>query len=247
MASSGVEVDVTRFLSQLPRRTFLALLFAGWGLITASSLAYFDFGTLPPFALEKLPLRFESLWLASLRIHVAAALVSLPLCIVLMTRSIQRRPSLHRWLGRVAGMILLVALVPSGVVLAFDAKGGRVVTAGFLLSACIVAWCTVRGVLAARRRDLVAHRRAMRHVFAQMSVAVSSRALLVGLDAAGVDPDLAYVVALWGPVLASAAIVEIISLPSFAELFKRIRRESSSLALLVRARAVARPLDRLGR
>ena len=61
-------------------------------------------------------------------------------------------------------------------------------TAGFLVSAAIVARFMVRGVLAARRGDIVLHRRAMRHVVAQMSVAVTSRAMLLGFDAVGVRP-----------------------------------------------------------
>lgn len=199
--------------------------------------------------MEKLPLRFEHLWLYSLRVHVAAALLSLPLCIVLMTRRIQRLPALHRILGRIAGMTLLLGLVPTGVVLAFDAKGGKFVTAGFLLSGAIVAFCTVRGVLAARRGDLVTHRRAMQHVFAQMSVAVTSRAMLVGFDFAGVDPDLAYVVALWVPVVGSAMFVELSSL-SRSRVFstlERIRREIAPLAFGLRARTVARSANRVGR
>ncbi len=224
---------------------------AGWAFILASSLAYFDLGAMPAFMLEKLPLRFETLWLVSLRIHVATALVSLPLCVVLMTRALQRRPAVHRWLGRVAGMTMLLALVPTGCVLAFDAKGGRFVTAGFLLSGAIVAGCTVRGVLAARRRDLVAHRHAMRHVFAQMSVAVSSRALLVAFGFTEIDPDLAYVVALWVPVLGSAAVVELFPLSRLrsrlSPLVERIRRELAPLALGVRPRALARPWNRSGR
>jgi uncharacterized membrane protein len=236
-----------RLVAHLPRRSFLLAMLAGWALITAASLAYFDFDTLPPFVLEKLPVRFESLWLASLRVHVAAALIALPLCIALMTRAVQRRPVWHRSLGRIAGVIVLLALVPSGIVLAFDAKGGRVVTAGFLLSAGIVAWFMVRGVAAARRRDLASHRRAMRHVFAQMSVAVTSRALLVALDRVGVDPDVAYVVALWGPVLASAAVAEIVSFSASPQLMGRIRREISPPALALRVRALARPLVRQGR
>jgi uncharacterized membrane protein YozB (DUF420 family) len=225
----------------------------GSALITAASLAYFDFETLPPFVIEKLPVRFESLWLASLRIHVASASLALPLCLVLMTKSVQRRPSWHRRLGRLAGVIVLFALVPSGIVLAFDAKGGRLVTAGFMLSAAIVAWGVVHGVAAARRRDLVSHQRAMRHVVAQMSVAVTSRALIVGLDAVGVDPALSYVVALWGPVLGSAAIAEFVSvrLPSFrtsfVRVFERIRREVQPAAVLVRARSTPRPVARSGR
>jgi uncharacterized membrane protein len=230
-------------------------MFAGAALITASSLAYFDFSTLPPFAVEKLPLRFEALWLASLRVHVAAALTSLPMCLALMTRPLQRRTLWHRRIGRVAGILVLFALVPSGIVLSFDAKGGRVVTAGFLLSAAIVAWFMVRGVQAARRRDVVAHGRAMRHVVAQMSVAVTSRAMLIGFDAAGIDPDVAYVIALWGPVLLSAGVAELVSLRPgsltalVTSVVERIRRAPALQPVPVRVGSVVhpRPRARLGR
>ena len=240
---------MTRFFRQIPRRAFLLLMTAGWVFILVSSLVYFDVAQIPPFMMEKLPLRFESLWLVSLRIHVAAALVSLPLCIVLMTRALQKRPKIHRWLGRIAGMTMLLALVPTGFVLAFDAKGGAGVTAGFLLSGGIVAWFTVRGVRAARRRDLITHRHSMRHVFAQMSVAVTSRAMLVVFGAAAVDPELAYVVALWVPVLGSVAVVEALSLsrPHLVNVTERIRRELAPLAAALRLRAVARSGGRVGR
>lgn len=226
---------------------------AGSALITAYSLTYFDFKTVPPFVVERLPERFASLWLVSLRVHVAAALLSLPLCMVLLTRWLQRRPVWHRWLGRVAGVLVLFALLPSGVVLAFHAKGGATVTTGFLLSATIAGWFMVRGILAVRRREVAVHGRAMGHVAAQMSVAVTSRALLLGFDAVGMDPDLAYVLALWGPVVASAVVVEIVSLRpgsgavSLTRILKGVRREISSLAPIVRVRALARPFVRPGR
>ncbi len=222
---------------------------AGSAVITAYSLPYFDFETLPPFVVEKLPVRFEALWLASLRLHVASAALAFPLCLALMTRWVQRRATWHRRLGRVAGTIVLLGLVPSGAVLAFDAKGGAIVTAGFLLSAAIVASSIVHGVRAARRRDLVAHGRAMRHVLAQMSVAVASRAMIIGFDAAGLDPRVAYVVALWVPVLGCAAIAEVVSVPASSRFrfVERIRREVTSPALVMRPRVVARPLVRSSR
>jgi hypothetical protein len=225
-------------------------MWVGAALITASSLAYFDFATLPPFVIEKLPVRFETLWLASLRIHVASALLSFPLCLLLMTRWLQRRRMWHRWLGRFAGALVLLALVPSGVVLAFDAKGGKIETAGFLLSAAIVGWSTIRGIAAARSRDLASHRRAMRHVVGQMSVAVVSRALMVCLDAIGLDPDIAYIVALWGPVLAAVAIVELVSLESLLKSIKHlggIFREASPLVVRLRIRPVVDSVARPGR
>ncbi|MEM9695620.1 MAG: DUF2306 domain-containing protein, partial [Myxococcota bacterium] len=115
------------------------------------------------------------------------------------------------WMGRLTGLVVLTAVVPSGVILSFEAKGGPMVTLGFLLSGAIVAAGMVYGVVFARRKKMASHAWAMRHVTAQMSVAVTSRAMLVALDIGGVDPDTAYVAALWIPVVASALVVEWIS------------------------------------
>ena len=231
------------------RLLFLCAMTLGAAVIITSSLAYFDFHELPPFAIEKLPVRLSTLWLASLRVHVAAALVSLPLCILLMTRMVQRRRAIHRWVGRAAGVIILFALAPTGAVLAFDAKGGAFVTAGFLLSDALVAVFMVKGIAAARRHDLVAHRRAMGHVFAQMSVAVTSRAMLMALDVGGVSPDLAYVVALWLPVVGSAAVAEVFS-GMWCSKVRSLGRMSHGLSKVVRSlrpRAPARSVVRAGR
>lgn len=196
----------------LPRWVFVAVMLVGSALITASSLAYFDDENVPEFVIEKLPtLRFEALWFGALKVHVVAAAFALPACIVLLLDVLQRRLALHRWLGRVTGVVVLFALVPSGAVLAFDAKGGAPVTAGFLLSGGVIASFMVVGVLSARRREVALHRHAMWHVVAQMSVAVTSRTMLLGLELGGIDPDVAYVIALWVPVLGSALVVELLS------------------------------------
>ena len=187
-------------------------------LITLSSLVYFEPGTVAPFILEKLPLRFERLWRLALLVHVPSALVSFPACILLMTKVVQRRRNLHRWLGRVTGTVVGLLLVPSGLVLAQEAKGGVWVSVGFVLSGLIVWVALVRGVIDARRGRMLSHARSMRHLFAQMSVAVTSRTLLVLLDLGGMDPNLAYVLALWLPVLGSALVAEALSgsLPRFS-------------------------------
>lgn len=187
------------------------MMMVGALLIGLSSLEYFEPHHLAPFVIEKLPVRFEALWRASLVLHVASALVSFPLCLVLMTRTLRRHRTWHRCLGRIAGAVVVGALVPSGVVLSFEAKGGAPSAVGFLLSAAIVLYAMVSGVLAARRGDLRAHARAMRHVVLQLSVAVTSRALLILLDGMGMAPETAYLVALWVPVLASAAAAEALS------------------------------------
>lgn len=200
-----------RWWSKLSRGAFFAAMALGCAFITLASLVYFDGATVAPFVLEKLPLRFESLWRFALQVHVASALVSFPACILLMTRMVQRRRTLHRYLGRLTGLVVGCALVPSGLILATEAKGGMWVSLGFVLSGLIVFGALVRGIVEARRGRMVAHAHAMRHVFAQMSVAVTSRALLVLLDLGGVNPSVAYVIALWVPVLGSALVAEALS------------------------------------
>jgi uncharacterized membrane protein len=202
----------------LPERVFLAIMAVGAGLITVASLEYFDSSRVAFFVIEKLPVRHEQLWLGALKVHVASALLTFPACLLLTTRWLQRRRLLHRWLGRVTGVGVVAALVPSGLVLSLEAKGGPLVGVGFMLSGLIVLGAAIGGVLAARRRDYVAHKRAMHHVIGQMSVAVTSRAMLFGFDSLGVDPELAYALALWVPVLGTAAVTEWGSLRRMASL-----------------------------
>ncbi len=186
-----------------------AILALGSAAITAGSLAYFDAGAAAPFVVEKLPLPHEQLWLLWLRVHVAAAAFALPACLVLASHTVLRRaPRVHRWLGRVAGAVMLLALAPSGFYLSLFAKGGLPSTLGFVLSGAIVVVATVEGVRAARAGRFADHRLWMLHVLAQLSVAVTSRAMLFAFDAADVNADVAYLVSLWLPVVASAVLVE---------------------------------------
>ncbi len=200
------------------RTLAVAALLLGSVLITRGSVAYFNDDEWPEFVVEKLPLAlsdtfagFEDLWLTALQLHVIAAAIALPGCLLLLSRTLLRRARVvHRYLGRVVGVVVLFALVPSGVVLALEAKGGAIVSAGFVLSALIVVVGMVAGIVAARRHHIVAHRRYVLHVLAQLSVAVTSRALLVAFDALSIDEHIAYVVSLWGPVVGSAVVVEIV-------------------------------------
>jgi hypothetical protein len=182
----------------------LGALVIGW-----ASRVYFASDELAPFVIEKLPLPHEELWLAALKTHVVAASFALPACLLLSWRRMLRFPRTHRWLGRATGAVTLAALVPSGLFLSLSAKGGAPATVGFALSGLIVALAMLWGIRRARAKDYVGHRRCALHVLAQLSVAVTSRTLLTLLDAAGMDPDAAYLLALWAPVIASAGFVEV--------------------------------------
>jgi len=182
----------------------LGALIIGW-----ASRVYFASDELAPFVIEKLPLPHEDLWLAALKVHVVTASFALPACLLLSWKRMLRFPRPHRWLGRATGAVVLVALVPSGLYLSLFAKGGAPATLGFALSGLLVALAMVWGIRRARAKDHAGHRRCMLHVLAQLSVAVTSRALLFLLDAVGIDPDPAYLFALWAPVVAGVGFVEV--------------------------------------
>jgi hypothetical protein len=178
-------------------------------VIAWASRVYFASDELAPFVIEKLPLPHEDLWMAALKTHVVAASFALPACLLLSWKRMLRHPRAHRWLGRATGAVILAALVPSGLYLSLYAKGGVASTVGFALSGLIVGVAMAWGIRRARARDYVGHRRCMLHVLAQLSVAVTSRTLLNLLDAVGIDPDPAYLLALWVPVLAGVGFVEV--------------------------------------
>ena len=200
---------MARRLDRLLRSVWMVGLGFGALTIAWASRVYFSSDELAPFVIEKLPLPREDLWLAALKAHVVAASFALPACLVLSLKSMLRFPRTHRWLGRSTGAVVLAALVPSGLYLSLFAKGGAAATVGFALSGLIVALAMAQGIRRARARDHVGHRRCMLHALAQLSVAVTSRALVYLLDVAGIAPDPAYLFALWVPVLAGVAFVEV--------------------------------------
>jgi uncharacterized membrane protein len=193
---------------RLARALTSLLLAVGAGLIAAGSLVYFT-DERPPFLLEKLPLPGEALWLAAVRVHVVSAVLALPACLLLSwERALRKVPRVHRWLGRATALLILLGAVPSGFYLALFAKGGLPSTLGFWLSGAITAAAMVEAVRRARAGDFVAHRRAALHVLAQLSVAVTSRTMLVALAAIGWDETRSYLLSLWLPVVGSALLVE---------------------------------------
>lgn len=198
----------------LIRWSVFTLLAAGSALITVGSAAYFDADELAPFVIEKLPLPLEDVWLGALKVHVVAAAFGLPACLLLASAwFLKRLPKVHRWLGRVNAVAVLFALIPSGSYLALFAKGGAPSTVGFLASGAVMGVAMVKGVTSIWRKDTAQHRRWVMHVLGQMSVAVTSRAMLFAFDSLGTASDAVYLVSLWVPVLGTLLLVEVFFSP----------------------------------
>jgi uncharacterized membrane protein len=190
---------------------WLLLWIGGWVLARGSAVFFVD-GYLAPFVVDKGVVGLDPLWFLALRVHVVAAPCALLAAALQLPRRVRVvAPRWHRLLGRVVAVVVMVAVVPSAFVLALVAKGGWLSTVGFVVSAGLTAVAMVRAVRCARARRFEAHRRWAWHVVAQLSVALSSRAILRLTFDTNLDPTVAYWVSLWGPMIFGVVVVEILT------------------------------------
>lgn len=168
------------------------------------------------------PPRFDSLFLqdreatfvgvyrVAFYVHIVSAPVVLFNGLVLLSESVRRRRSgLHRLLGRLQVVVLLVFVLPSGVVMSRHAFGGRMASLSFLVLSVATAGCAILGVVHARRRRYDRHRRWMLRCYILICSAVALRLISGAAGLIGVpNPETAYIVASWCSWLLPLAIYE---------------------------------------
>lgn len=122
--------------------------------------------------------------------HIVGASFALVLGAVQMLPSIRvRRPVIHRILGRVYGVGVLVGSV-FGLLLSRTAFGGAISTAGFAGLAIFWLGTLVPAIVNARNGDIAAHRRWMIRNYALTYAAVTLR---IWLPIASVIPGLEFI------------------------------------------------------
>ncbi|SMP13163.1 DUF2306 domain-containing protein [Shimia sagamensis] len=128
--------------------------------------------------------------------HIALAPVALALLpLQFSTKMRLRRPTLHRWLGRLYGVVILLSGL-SGFFLAFQTEMGPIAASG--LAALAVAWLstTAVAIYLAIQRDIPAHRRWMIRSAALTLAAVTLR-LYLPIGELTVGFDTAYPLICW--------------------------------------------------
>ena len=154
---------------------------------------------------------FTGLYRAAFYVHIVSGPFVLFNGLILLSESVRRRRGdLHRVLGRVQVVALLVFVLPSGVVMSRHAFGGWPAGLSFLLLSAATAGCAVAGVVHARGRHFESHRRWMVRSYVLICSAVALRLLSGGLELVGVaSPEGAYVVAAWASWLLPLAAYEV--------------------------------------
>lgn len=108
--------------------------------------------------------------------HIAFGPVSLFLGLVVISERLRMRfPRWHRWLGRVHVANVLLIVIPSGFVMAWDAAAGVSAMISFVLLSALTWGCTALGWQAAMQRRFVVHRQWMQRSFLLLCSAVVLR------------------------------------------------------------------------
>lgn len=154
---------------------------------------------------------FTGVYPAAFYVHIFTGPVVLLGGLVLLSESIRRRyGGLHRWLGRVQVVVLLVFVLPSAVVMSRRAFGGWPAGLSFLVLSVATAGCAIVGVVHALRRSYRRHRRWMLRCYVLICSAVALRLISGAAGMVGVSsPEGAYVVAAWSSWLVPLAGFEV--------------------------------------
>jgi uncharacterized membrane protein len=178
--------------------------------ILASYPDYFppDFDSL---FLQGRELTFTGVYRPAFYVHIVSGPVVLLNGLILLSERVRRRHGgLHRVLGRVQVVVLLVFVLPSSVVMSRHAFGGWPAGLSFLLLSAATAGCAVVGVIHARRRRFDRHRRWMLRCYVLVCSAVALRLISGAAGLIGVPgPEGAYIVAAWASWLIPLAAYEI--------------------------------------
>src|ERR1700675_3426618 len=140
---------------------------------------------------------FTGAYRAAFYVHIFSGPIKLLGGLILLSESVRRRHGgLHRLLGRVQVVVLLLFVLPSSVVMSRHAFGGWPAGLNFLLLSAATAGSAIAGVVHACRRRYGQHRRWMLRCYVLICSAVALRLISGAAGLVGVpSPEGAYVVA----------------------------------------------------
>jgi uncharacterized membrane protein len=155
---------------------------------------------------------FTGAYRVAFYLHIFTAPVVLLNGLILLSEFVRRRcGGLHRVLGRVQVVVLLLLVLPSSAVISRHAFGGWPAGVSFLLLSAATAGCAVAGVVYARRRRFDQHRRWMLRCYVLICSAVALRLISGATGVVGVpSPEGAYIAAAWASWLVPLAAYELV-------------------------------------
>ena len=120
-----------------------------------------------------------------------------------------KRISLHRKLGRIQMLIVLLVIVPSGLVMAMRAYTGTIAVLGFVTQAIGTGVCGIAAIWAVLNKRMQSHQRWASRCFVFLCAPLILRIVSGGTIVLQVDTDMTYRLTTWGSWLVPIVIQEL--------------------------------------
>jgi len=175
------------------------LLALGTYLMLRLTIDYSSFRTDIHFLRVKQDYLDNKVWLTAFYVHVFSSILALMAGFTQFSKYIlkKHRP-LHRVVGRVYAVVILLINFPAGMIMAVYANGEWPSKLAFVILDILWFWFTLRAVQAARGGRIDEHRRFMIRSFALTFSAITLRAWkLVLVPAFHPDPLTLYMIQAW--------------------------------------------------
>ncbi|UUC45302.1 DUF2306 domain-containing protein [Flavobacterium cerinum] len=154
------------------------LLFSYFGyLMLEITLRYIPFHTDTAFLqIKQQEVTAITSYITFFYIHVYSALFVLLAGYTQFSSSLlERFPKLHRISGKVYAFIVLLLAAPSGIFIGYYANGGLSSQIAFILLGLLWFFFTLKGIIAIRKKAIIAHRNFMLRSFALALSAITLR------------------------------------------------------------------------
>ncbi len=196
-------------LVAVERAVFWILLWAGTALIFLASRSYF-FGSEPhEFLIERPHLTMHSWWRYSLYVHVISGCLCLASSLLQYSKIfLKRYVKVHKSLGYVYVLSLLIAVIPTGLILSNVAKGGWISQVGFHAMNVSVLVCVILGMRAIFQKRVQEHQAWMTRSFALITSAITFRTLQVIFHQFHVPYEIVYPTCVWLSIIVNVWVAE---------------------------------------
>jgi len=138
-------------------------------------------------------------WRVAFYVHVFSATIALAAGFTQFSGYIVKQyRAVHRWIGRTYVVVILVLNFPAAMIMAIYANGLWPSRIAFIILDCLWFYFTYRAYAAARKRDIITHKRFMIRSYALTFSAITLRTWkIVLLNTFHPDPLTVYMIQAW--------------------------------------------------
>ena len=187
---------IFKFLTQLAVYLFFSI---GIFLMARIVAQYFSFDPHVGFLAVKQDYLPIAIWRVAFYVHVFSSLFTLMAGVIQFSQYIQSNyPSLHRWVGRLYVVDVLILNTPAGLIMAIYANGHLPSKIAFTILVTLWFWFTLRAYQEVRKRNFKAHERFMTRSYALTFSAVTLRFWRMVLSSLfTINPTTLYMIDAW--------------------------------------------------